>query len=370
MGRSHALGFRIAAICVGVGIALLVAEVAVRIVSAQKPPEPKGMSVGPEKGGTFLDRADLTSATHHKSTVRIAFLGDSFTYGLGVEASQTFAYQTGVLLNRRWPAWCATINLGRPGEDLIREWSIYNLVKDGLRPHVVVQVISPNDLDVDFYQDMERIGRITARRSWASRYSLLVAYVEDKVRSMIQYRHLLDYMRGGPTPEARERSWRIISHVIEATRKLVEADGARYVLVRFPFLLDPANPSLDEVHDGTADLARRLGIPYLDLRDAFDKQDKDRMSQHRDDHPSPAAHKIAAEALTDFLVKTVLPKLPRTPVSRPASAPARERIDAAVIHYYEQILELDPTCRSARVSLDWVWQRVGRRQAHPVPVPR
>jgi len=352
--------FKVATVCGAVVLVLAVAELAVRVLGVRADMPLKTLPVADIVPGE-LDGIQLSASAKRPGAVRIAFLGDSFTFGFGVRPDQNFVSKTGVLLSHRAGPQYAVVNLGKPGEDLIREWVIYDQLKDRVRPDVVVQVMTANDLDVDLYEDLKPIVRVLEERMWPSRVSQLFAVAETRIRWVIGRRRTLDYMRGGATPEARERSWRIVSHVVDATKQLVEGDGGVYVLVRFPFMVDLEDYALTASHQRTAALARQLGVPYLDLLDVLASQGSAKMCLPRDTHPTPEAHSLVARTVTDFLTREVLPKLERTATTQPAPMRPPDQIRAAAIQHYERILELDPTCHSAQLSL----QRMQAQQPGP-----
>jgi len=356
MSRLRRFGFRAGAIIVGLVVAFGIGEVVVRFLGHQ-PLVVKVHPVLPDKTPNPLGLRDrLDRIPKDPALLRIAFLGDSFTFGLGVSHEQTFVQQVGALLRKRYSGRSIAINLGRDGADLIGEWTIYNRVRDSVRPQVVVHVISQNDLDFDLYRSWEPIARLVSEQTWLSRHSRLFELAERRIRSGIASDRSQVYMEGGATPEERDQTWRIASHEIEQTKRLVEEDGAVYALVRFPWLrmvhLRKGYP-IEATHRRTAAAAQRLGVSYLDLLEAFRGQPADEMCLlPYDDHPSPAAHQIAAEAIASFLLREVIPKVHLLSATRPAPARTSRQIREAEKRHYQAALAIDPNCFSARFHLD------------------
>ncbi len=359
MARLRKTAFKIFAAVGGVIVALALAEGVVRVMEAQAAPSPS-VAVHPVATDSLRDALGLRdrwdALPQDAAVTRIAFLGDSFTYGLGVEPHEAFAKQVGELLKERTKRWCVTVNLGRPGVDLITAWGLLNQVRDVVRPHVVVHVMTQDDLTVDLYEEGKAIEEYVTERLWPSRYSRLFDRIETSIRWSRATPRILNNLRGGATEAQRQRAWRIAEFQIRAIRRLVEEAGGVYVLVRFPCLRwmgEPESYPLRETRQKTAALAEKLDVPYVDLFDAFAGKDPAAMClTPSDDHPTPEGHKIAAEAIADFLVGEVLPGIEPGATSRPTSRRSPAAIRKAEIRQYERILELDPTCESARFWLE------------------
>ncbi len=348
---------RVAVAATSVVVTLGIAELGVRI-AAIEPMTVKVHAVVPDKTENPLGLRDrLDRVPVDPELLRVAFLGDSFTFGLGVEPDKTFVKRIGHLLKERYSGWSMAVNLGRDGADLISEYAVYNRVRDTVRPQIVVHVLSQNDLDFGLYRSFDPIARLATERLFPSRYSRLFEYVESRIRLEMADARSKIYMLGGPTPEQRDLTWRLASHEIEATRKLAEEGGAAYALVRFPRLREVdsiEDYSLAEVHRRTAELAERLDILYLDLLEAFrGKSPSEMCLLSYDDHPSPAAHDIAAEAITSFLLRKLIPKVRPLDPDNPAMVRSPEQIDQAEIRHYKQVLQIDPNCFSAQFHLEW-----------------
>jgi hypothetical protein len=321
----------------------------------QRQPEGSAVSGPAEHPLTLADRL-RESERGDSGKVRIVFLGDSFTQGVGVQLRQAFPHQTDQLLKQRWAGQCFVMNAGNSGADLLTEWLNYSRFRGLLRADVVVQVVSPNDLDIDLYKDMVPIARVSSDRFWPSRYLVVFEQAESAIRGLLFQRWALDYCRGGGTPERRERSWRVVAYQIEATKRLAEEDGAVYVLVQFPELWLVAkgkNYPLEEVNRQMAALASRLNVPFLDLLKVFRGLDCEHLcAPEAGDHPGVEAHLLAAEAICDFLTRDVLPRVSTRPVSRPTSSRSVEAARLEQIAHFRRTLELAPDCVSARFRLD------------------
>ena len=366
--RTRTRRFRAAAVSGGVILALGMGEIAVRTLA---PVRWERISACPVPAEARTSPHGLREwpilLPDDPNCLRIAFLGDSFTYGVNVPEDLALVRQVDRFLKERWTGPYATINLGVPGADTITEWALLNRLGQEVCPHVVVHVLSPNDMDVDDYKDLTAIARFSRERCWLSKYSRLFGTADASVRSAIVRRRYLDYVRGGATPPRRDRAWRIVSREIEATKHLAESEGAVYVVVRFPeFLVDLRHYELGEPHRWTAELAGRIGAAYLDLLEVYRDRDHREMAfGPGDDHPSPAAYAIAGRAIADFLAGRVLPGIRPRPIGDPPVKRTDEQITAAEVQHYRRILDLDPSCWSARF-----WLRKATEPSEHSPAPQ
>jgi hypothetical protein len=103
----------------------------------------------------FRGPTDLGST---KSCNRIVFVGDSFTYGIGVPYEQTFA----ALIEAQTSGSCVT-NMGLPGFGLDQIWQTVRTQALPVHPHLVVVAFIGEDLgrSEEAYRDMEGFNKPT-----------------------------------------------------------------------------------------------------------------------------------------------------------------------------------------------------------------
>ncbi|MBI2605104.1 MAG: SGNH/GDSL hydrolase family protein [Deltaproteobacteria bacterium] len=101
------------------------------------------------------------SASGSGTRLRALFLGDSFTYGIGVEDSQTFASLTGQGLSATVKP-IAAYNAGNPGSGTDYAVQFLRVRGKTLHPDVIVIAFFPNDFDDN--QGMRYFQSITADR--------------------------------------------------------------------------------------------------------------------------------------------------------------------------------------------------------------
>lgn len=241
---------------------------------------------------------------------RIVFVGDSFTFGFGVELEYSFVKQLAALLgDRRWEV----INLGVPGYDTIVE--VAHLEQAGLKysPDLVILMYHLNDAQsavdtalgngdqtlkalTSYYQ-----GELTgAERERVERYLNDQGYPLDpqwnhrtvrwRNRSYLVAHYLPIYWK--PTQQAltrleklgREYAFKVLVGIIPEIDHLWEG---------YPF---------DDLHARVADEMRAHGFGVLDLKPLLSRfPGPDLRLWGYDGHTSAYANRIIAQALADRL---------------------------------------------------------------------
>jgi hypothetical protein len=102
-------------------------------------------SIYTDRHGFRVPRASMPS----RKGPLLAFLGDSFTFGIGVEEEKSFVG----LMRSAVAAQGRVINGGVPGTGLTQQLAMYEFVIRDLHPDVVVLAVFPNDL-----LDCNRVG--------------------------------------------------------------------------------------------------------------------------------------------------------------------------------------------------------------------
>ena len=240
--------------------------------------------------------------------LRIAFLGDSMVFGDGVEREDTFCSLLDDMLASAHPAGILTINMGFWGTSPFRQLEKYLELKDRIRPHVVVHVVYPNDLDIHVHRRLDEIYRLRDEALWVGDASYVMRYAERTLRYWLTWKRTIDYFRGGRNSEERRRAWVNLKKDLRACRQAIEESGAVYALVMFPWLVRLDDYDLPDVHQTMRAFASELAVPYLDLLDVFAGRDAEALRVSLvNEHPNPEGHRIAAEAMAKFVREEVIP---------------------------------------------------------------
>lgn len=240
--------------------------------------------------------------------LRIAFLGDSVTYGESVDREQTFCRRVEELLADAVPQGVVTINISKPGSCPGEQLGLYRRVRRQLRPDVLVHVIYPNDLDIGLADMLKSIYRIRDDDLIVGDWSYVLRYAEKQIRYWIAWKRTIDYFRGGGDDAQRAASWAQFKHDVVACKSAAQEGGATYAMVLFPWLVRLDDYMLTDVHGKMREFASQLGVSYLDLFEVFAGRDGAALRiSPANEHPNAEGHRLAAERIARFLREDVLP---------------------------------------------------------------
>jgi lysophospholipase L1-like esterase len=242
-------------------------------------------------------------------TFRILGLGDSYTFGEGVRVEDTFLARLAASLNGGGPARVEAINAGVSSYNTVDEVDSLELRWAGLRPDLVLITFVLNDaykeslfgpLQMGYVDGLVRLARKPTVAG-----SRLLGILWDR---LLRWRTARQMRRAYLAPFAETalaagNSWESCRTALQKAARLSRQGNFRLALAIFPELyrLDDGYP-FGTVHQQVRREAEALGIPVLDLFDAFRGRDARELWVHpADHHPNDEAHRIAAEALLEFL---------------------------------------------------------------------
>jgi lysophospholipase L1-like esterase len=249
-------------------------------------------------------------------TRRVVFLGDSVTFGAGVNDDQPFPRLLESSINGTGGGPIETVNTGVVGYNTVQE--LARLEQAGLPygPDVVVLTFVVNDLLETFSifdHQYEPTGALANVKVWLRRNSNLYRFVQQMYWRLGQE---MRRAREGPTEPLRKRDrveerLATLAEIVATTR----ANGASFLLVLYPDnLADPVSPGASgerlTMREELQRFAAREQVPLVDLSDALGDVRDPRARRYRlreDPHPSPEGHRVIAEALqaplTDLLIR-------------------------------------------------------------------
>lgn len=266
-------------------------------------------------GRSFHLREVLKQSPRTEEAYRILFLGDSFTFGTGLEDPRVvFVARIEDRLNREKPrpgiADYEVFNGGVPGS-LTHKWKI--LLKHAARrfqPDLVVAVFFLRDgvRGVSTVGQIRKIRRemaaFSADGSFLYRHSHAYRFFRDRAALRRVSREYLGKLQNGYLGSPEETAeWRRARANLLDMRDRTAARGARFVMVIFPALyqLDDDYP-LKGVCDEIERFCRENDIEVISLLPTYMHEDGPSLwVSPFNQHPNPRGHALAADAIYEFI---------------------------------------------------------------------
>jgi hypothetical protein len=292
-------------------------------------------------------------------TLRVLVLGDSFAEALQVPLEETFPRLLEGALNKESGSRVEVLNTGTSGFGTAGELLLLKREGPRYRPDVIVLAFFPgNDVMnnspeletilVPVYGEDGTLVRVTStkqdlRKSERSLWNRLLGYskaVQYGRRQLATLPQLADglgiavrkpEMAGDGVPTAFgvytvaddrwQRAWEHTATLLEAMKAEAAGLGAKLIVAVvssreeiYPDLWEETRRTYPAMQQGTWDvdgprrraleLCQRLGIPVLELTSVLRQQaNGERLHFPRDGHWTAAGHRLAAQAMANFLVK-------------------------------------------------------------------
>ena len=310
--RSHLRAALIVSL-LSMAIGVMSAEAATRWVF-------RGVTTSADGGGYFARRwtGDIRLNEHGfreraftldkpPATYRIAVVGDSFTFGNGLETSQRYTD----LLDEWLPPPYQVLNFGIPGDNtpqhletlrgrvlpahpdfVLLQWFVNDIEGSDLtgRPHTIPLASLP---DLHRWLNANSALYTVANMRWAE--------LQIAIGMAPSYADYIKARAGDPNGPDAGRESRLLHEIVETARRA----GADTGIVLFP---DPGqdlgvNYPFAFLHERVMAVCRQEAIPCIDLREAFSTITDRRALwvSPFDHHPSAKANAIAALKILDQL---------------------------------------------------------------------
>jgi len=239
---------------------------------------------------------------------RVLCLGDSFTFGEGVHAADTYpARLEGVLNKGAASRTVQVLNAGVQGYGTRQELVFWERYGRALRPDVVVLGFVLNDA-CDVAGTIAQNEAMTKRFEPSSLASLSSVWRTFEVRrqqSQLQ-ESFFRQIRGG----FNWIEWDHCRAGLKQLKEMADQDGFQFLVVIFPIFrqLDGAYP-FDDLHEKVAQACRQAGCDYIDTRSLFRDRPSEAFWVHpTDQHPNEIAHQRVAEAIAPRISEYLLIK--------------------------------------------------------------
>jgi hypothetical protein len=268
---------------------------------------------------------------------QILVLGDSFTFGWGVEIEQSYPSQLERLLNEEnGQTRHEVINAGVPGYNTVHELALLEKIIGRYSPRWIVIGFHTEDLKNHherFHDQIQRekesgpVHAASVKPTWmndARKEILSLANRSSFVAFLIKY-YKTSFIRFIPPPEEslrnagdflnplRFQATKIALKEIHAIAKANDAELLLFMIV--PLINWEAYP-YGGLHEGLAVFCEENGIGFVDPLPEFSKYDAGTLwVALNDGHYSPQANAIAARTLCDYLLR--MEKMESTVVGHP-----------------------------------------------------
>jgi hypothetical protein len=226
---------------------------------------------------------------------RIVFLGDSLTFGWGVEKQATFEALLERALDARRPS--EIINFGMGNYNTVQE--VHLFLDKGLRyrPDQVVLFYFINDAEpTPAPSHLEWLANFRIATFYWSRLKALRARLDPSAGFEAYYRGL--YREDAP-------GWRRAKEALLVLRDTCHEHGIALQVVLLPELHDPAAQLFAREYGLVTEFLRANGIPALDLSPRF-AGERDPMAlwvAPDDAHPNARAHRAIADYSFQFIAE-------------------------------------------------------------------
>lgn len=250
---------------------------------------------------------------------RVLVLGDSFTFGLGVDDdADLFPARLERALGDVGPP-VEVVNGGIPGS-LTGDWlALWRRVGAELEPDAVLAVFFLRDgtrletIPAFFARIRERVARETLG-SPLYRHSRLYRLLRDRLdRRELARIYTEGLVLAYTGDDGQTAEWRRARENLVALRDAVEAAGARFGLAIFPVLVElrPGAYPFAAVTHRIEEFAREAGISCHDMLPAFlGERAPELWVSALDQHPNARGHALAAASLEPFVRELLAPERP------------------------------------------------------------
>jgi hypothetical protein len=271
--------------------------------------------------------------------VRVLVIGDSFTFGWGVEEAERYSEVLAGLLDAAGRP-VEVVNAGHWGYTFDQQYLLLRELLPRLRPRMVIQGVHPGHVPTlqGHHLELSPAGELVAARNeaitidergalrfrsdWLERPPLGLRLFGIAARAVLNRRLARSQMTRelslyDPASTLFEREWGISRDVLRLTGRLLQAEGLPWVVALIPrdFQVSPeewnsaAPPSGLDLELPTRRMAALLegtGARVVDLLPDFRRQYSPQLYFKMDPHWAPAGHALAARALLPAVSEALL----------------------------------------------------------------
>lgn len=220
---------------------------------------------------------------------RVAVLGDSLTFGWGVEQDKTFAH----LLKDHFKGQAEFFNLGHPNTNTSQQQKIFDHFHEIYGFDHLVLFYFLNDAE-----EVKTDGQIPL---WT--YSRFLVLLKSRLRALTSEVSFIDYYNKLHKGE----SWEEQKKVLRDFSSNLKERGVKLSVVILPDFHQLRPYPFREIHQKLRDFFKEQSIEALDLMEDFNSVEEARALWVADDdpHPNTLAHKIIFEKSREFVTERI-----------------------------------------------------------------
>jgi lysophospholipase L1-like esterase len=276
------------------------------------PPGHSGHYQGVDVSFNELGLRDRPIGAKAGDEFRVLFLGDSITFGWGVEVEKTFPRVLEVELQKGSAGTVRTINSGVGSYNTTQELGFLRRHGDSLAPDLVLLVYHPNDVNTSKSPEAARTERSFRGKKPHEMVNLLL-------RRLWSYRLFLHTYKGRTqrtSADPESPGWRRSMESVEAMAAYCRERGIPFAAFLWRIGPDPVSDALDT---DLSTLSDRVGFPYADAQQWYAGHGLIEVTNSLvDPHPNAEGHELFALGLAGFLEEQGL-------LAEEASGPASDR---------------------------------------------
>lgn len=306
MSSGRKLALRAAAAGVALLLSAVAAEVVLRVAGARL-----GAQVLFDRSREFYVPEEARRnpwAAGVSNALRIAVIGDSFTWGQGVQTVDRYAEHLEWLLNLNDGVRPARVSVY--AECGTSTYQQRKLLRQAISNGTDLVILGICLNDTENWKDPHTVLRWRKqlrREPWGlARYSCLLTWLHDRLENIRMARAYRAYYAHLYNPEYG--GWKRFESAIHDFRTACDSNGVHLVTVVFPLMdnLGARSYPFQPMHAAIAGVMRTENIDSVDILDAFlgDTGERLQAIPGVDPHPNEIAHRLIAERIFDHLLET------------------------------------------------------------------
>lgn len=296
--------------CISLFVSLFFVELGVRFINTTQPSQrfsdrPDFFYKAPQ-AKLFKDFPEMFAGT---SSPRVAVVGDSFTFATSMQFDDAFPRKLERLMHAEGYSNAAVVNYGVPGYSTAHERSaVVDAVRDGAE--ILILQVTLNDPQRKSYRPSGLTGLnqfgplvLEGRELRLARIWNTYEFIRTRIHNTKTLDHYISYYHD---LFFNKVTWVPFKNAVTDIVRFCDDHEVPLLVVVFPLFgteLDADYP-FHRLHERVGNLFARKNIPVLDLYSLYEGIPLERIQVEPgiDFHPNEYGHRLAAEAIYEWMV--------------------------------------------------------------------